>query len=528
MYKPWSFLSALVCAGIVMMAHGVSADPPVQSTSAVATPAEQNAARLAQKNAVQWTIRDADGRPIPDASVDVYLWNGHYQHLGLSAVSNHEGIATIEGISQNGFSYARIGKAGFVADMMELVINSNRERLQTITLQSPVRSTIEVCDANGMPIAGAELTWLQYTSNNGNANVLTKSAASDLGLTWGKSDANGVLELPPLPLDVALKLTIFHPDYVSQSFSELRVRSGLLSAATLNQGVRMEIKLRHQDGSVVKDGAPMEVVLFPQTGSINESGIRHQINVRDGKLSMTVQPKNFNELRVRSEDFYVGPMLHNFLDRPNPILDLSDGESAAIELTAYPKRKLSGRVVDAEGNPKPGVHVSAMLVSPDPEHASRSFESIKELGLEQATALEGADTDKDGRYELEVTGGTVQLEVIATGFYSVPETTLLAVTDVEPAVADDIVLLPVPVLTGVVVDPDGEPMPGMICKVVSDGFGDALPVKASGPAGKFRLALSRIPYRRDAGGLDYVAYVMAFHPGKLLGGITQVDLRKPQ
>ncbi|MEM1069796.1 MAG: M56 family metallopeptidase [Planctomycetota bacterium] len=475
------------------------------------------------------TVRDESDNPILGASVEALGWTGQFKSLGIAGQTDADGSVALTDLPVDDYLYIRVSAEGYVSKTPAITFTKTTTRDLTIKMYPPVEGWIDVRDENGEPVMGAELMVLQYTDHDDTAFVLTKEISETLGVQWEKSDSSGRLMLPPMPAGVSLSMIVIHPDWKPIRVTEIEPSPGLISSVTLYHGVPVEIVLSPADAAKpIADGTSVDVLMLADGGSFGGLTVRHQFEVRDQRIRFQANDSNFRELRVSTDDYFVGPILYNFPSSPMQKLNLTEAESTTIEVKAYPKQRVRGRVVDHRGNGVKGAYVHGTLVDLQKlkviDEAGTNDEDNPFLKAGAMTVAGNATSDANGDYELELAPGTASVEAIRTGFYSEDTTGHFEVAADGDSTVPEIVLLPVPVIRGHVKDQEGKPVPGVIVKLHSLGRGDALPVGLSDEQGKFELTMTRIPYAADGDGLEAQAEVCAIAPNSDLAGSTEINL----
>ncbi|MEM7477707.1 MAG: redoxin family protein [Planctomycetota bacterium] len=487
------------------------------------------------------TITDEEGKPIPGASAEVMKWTGEYESIGALAKTDTSGKAELKFPFADNFFYLQFHAPGYAASVRGLpqVASGAEESLQ-LKLSRPVQSWVLV-NAGGKPLVGAEISVLKVVDVNGITAHLTFKTGPQVGFKMSASDESGRLELPELPLGSKVSFTITHPEWQSHKFTDVIAKAGSLGNANLQSGVPVVVKLVTEDSTALEDveGKRADVIMFPNPGGSNHpTTVRHAFPVRKGEVRMTGYATEYSELRFTLKDYFTFPTLMNYPYSPNAKLDLTGAEEAVFELKIFRKQKARGRIVDQNGKGISGAYVSAnVLVGKDKAEAKNESENGEDENsdasksknpiddfVRNSMSAGGGETDKDGYYEIEVTPGVVQFEVIHSGVFSSPVVSEYEWSgNIEDRLPDK-VMLPIPELKGKVVDADGKPVIGSIVIMRHHGRGDADPVGTTSADGSFSLSMSRIPYSTTASGLETEVYVLAMHPATGRAGVTKIDV----
>jgi thiol-disulfide isomerase/thioredoxin len=278
-------------------------------------------------------------------------------------------------------------------------------------------------DEQGKPVAGATV-FVLVPSNEAREPGKPRVSVWDYE---AKTDAEGRWHCDVVPAkldDVWLRLS--HPDFASDtmygttprpSLEKLRDRTGVM---VLKKGIAVAGRVRSSDGKPiagarVAQGADRWGSHYPDTKT-NEQGEFHFANCRAGEMILTVQAKGYS------------PDLRRILVAP---------EQASVDFTLEPSHRISGRVVDPQGNPVYGAFVAA--------DTWRGYRSIAFR----------VNTDKDGKFAWDDgPGDEVLFDLGKEGYMSLRRKALKASTD------EQIITLIKPLkVTGAVTDADtGRPI----------------------------------------------------------------------
>ena len=483
------------------------------------------------------TITDEDRNPIPGATAEVMKWTGSYKSTNAITAMKSNGQASLQFPYSEDYFYLKIQAAGYATSVRELPqVSSGSEETLEIRLSRPVESWVEVT-ADGKPLAGAEVSVLKFVDVNGFAVHLTFKTGPQIGLKMATSDESGKLLLPELPKGAKVSFTISHPEWQSHKFEDLIATKGKLGSAELQTGVPIVIRLACNDEAALEtlEGKLADVIMLPKSGGSNHATtLRHAFPIHNGQVRMTAHAVEYSELRFTLDDYFTFPMLMNYAYSPNSDLQLTGAEKADFELQIFRKQKARGRIVDHNGNGLEGAYVSASVLLPKEADAPPNEKKPGAEGpqsknpifdfIDKSISAGSATTDGDGYYEVDVTPGKVQFEVIHAGVFSSPLVTKYNWSgDLEDQLPEK-VMLPIPELKGVVVDQDGKPVIGSIVTLRHYGRGDSDPVGTSSADGSFTLNMQRIPYSYSDTELETDVYVLAMDPTSGRAGIQKVDL----
>lgn len=490
-------------------------------------------------------VVDGEGMAIADATIEVLKWTGSYDRLGAAAVSDAEGQADLTFPYSDDSFYLLFKAQGYASSMRSLQINEGETQHIEFQLSPAVRPWLQIT-ADGQPLAGAEVSMIEFVDRNQSTVNLQQSNSQGLGFEFSKSDTAGRLELPAVPQGAALSIWVVHPERRTFKLEGLIATGGRLASAELKAGVPVTIKLSIALQDIAElEGLKAAIMMLPSTGgSSSETAVRHEFSIHDGLIRFTASAVDYDELRFQMDDYFSTPLLMNYADYPMPELNLTDGQPATLELKLRPKVTARGRVVDVQGKGIADAFVTSMIAN-NSEQLSDSDTGELESGEADASEADASETppinpawatldkwslggngqtDSDGNFEIDLAAGAVELEVIREGYFCSPPTTETMLADPATEPLPELVLHPVPALNGRVLDATGQPVIGAIVRMRHIGRGVADPVGESSADGSFHLKLSRIPYANDGSGLQTDVSVVAIDPKSNRGGIANVDL----
>lgn len=495
---------------------------------------------IASSATIHCRVVDGEGMAIADATIEVLKWTGSYDRFGAVAVSDAEGQAVLTFPYSEDSFYLLFKAKGYASSMRSSQINKGETQYIEFQLSPAVRPWLQLT-ADGQPLAGAEVSMIEFVDRNQSTVNLQPSNSKDLGFEFSKSDAAGRLDLPAVPNSAALTVWVVHPERRTTKLEGLIAAGGRLASGELKAGVPVSIKLSVESQDMTEiEGLKASIMLLPSTGgSLSETAVRHEFPIHDGLIRFTASAVDYDELRFQMDDYFSTPLLMNYADYPMPELNLTDGQPATLELKLRPKVTTRGRVVDAQGKGIADAFVRGMIANNSEQPTDHDSGELKsgEADASEAPPINPAwatlnkwslggngQTDSDGNIEIDLAAGAVELEVIREGYFSSPPTTETVISAPATEPLPELVLHPVPALSGRVLDATGQPVIGAIVRMRHIGRGDADPVGESSADGSFHLKLSRIPYANDGSGLQTDVSVVAIDPKSNRGGIANVDL----
>ena len=465
-------------------------------------------------------VTDTDGKSIPNATASVYRWTGKMEPLGLEVVTDGNGRGQISAFPAGDMFYIGIRAADFASTHQTIELNANEDRALTVILAKPVSCWIQVNQADGMPVEGAEFQRLDFVDSNDKQVVVTEDTVRSLNTSLTTSDQTGKLRLPPIPDGAKVTAWIAHSDWKLAKLEGLVARVGEVHSVKLQRGVPVQLSLVCEGVDAAEiEGDRVDVMLFPSDGgSSHESTVLRSIEIQDGRIAFAAHPVNYSSFKVSHERYFITPEFENSVRHPNAQLDMRSQAEFKATVMVRPRVKAAGRIVDPSGLPLAKVSVYSTVSNIGPTNQS-------DLAKPSEWASgSSAETDAEGYFELDVAPGTAEIETIHMGYFSNPVSyrfmaAATGVTELPP-----FVLSPVPALRGQVLSESHQPVKGAIAKMRSTGYGDADPIVLTDENGRFELPLSRIPYRADGEGLQTDVYVLAIDPNTGEAGIAAVDL----
>ncbi|MCA9023796.1 MAG: redoxin family protein [Planctomycetaceae bacterium] len=483
------------------------------------------------------SVVNDEGKPLPGVQVELLKWTGKFESFGAHAGTDVAGEAELTFAHSDDYFYMLFSADGYARSMLNFQIDAGETQHLSFQLSPAVRPWVEV-KADGQPLAGVEVSRIDFVDRNGSKVYLLKDSAPALGFEFLQSDNTGRLTLPSLPANAKFDLWVVHPKWKTAKVEGLLATTEKVANIELESGVPVTLVVSTESEDVsVLEGQEVSVLMMPTSGgSSAPQTVRHVFPIRDGELRFTANPVEYSTLRTEFDDYFPTPYLMNYPQFPMPELDLSDNEPAELKIHLRKKVKARGRVIGPQGEGVSGALVTSSIAN---DHSSTTQTTTKASDQEETatpptdplwvslrnwTSGGSGQSDAEGRYEIDVALGPVKLEVIREGYFSSPVQTEAVVTDPEHETLPDLKVLPVPELQGVVQDEDGRPVIGAIVRMRHRGRGDADPVGETSADGSFQLSMSRIPYASDGSGLQTDVSVVAIDPRSNRGGIADVDL----
>jgi peroxiredoxin len=376
-------------------------------------------------------------------------------------------------------------------------------------------------------VSGAEISLLKFVDSNSNQVYETKDTLESGAPERFFSDANGRLELPPLPADAKFSVTIAHPDWHNFELEDRVATSGLISSVTMQTGVRvvLDFKIRGADAQAL-EGRPAGITLLSQHHpSRHPTSVMHSFPIRDGKVQFTAGSIEYSTLRVEVEGFCIEPKENYPWDvaaQRAQNLNLSSGDSKQIDLLVKRKVRARGRVINSDGSPRANNAVYGLVrLAPEPENTTELSDAEKQAQRRNGWVYSGEGVSNDkGEYEIELAPGKSRVYVREDGYFTVEGAQDLEVAADGSTVIPDIKLQPLPTLQGRLLDPKGDLVREGL--VLLSPYLCADPVGVSG--GAFSQQLTNVRQSSDGSGVETKVRLYALDPKSDLGGSAVVDI----
>ena len=368
-------------------------------------------------------VEEGTGAPVEGAAV-----SARARDFKADSQTDEKGVCSLDvPSSAPGYFQIFIKKDGFVPISLEWrgegegKVSIPAEHTVSLSKGTTIGGLIQ--DDQGAPIAGASV-FVIVPSNESREPGKPRPSIQDFE---AKTDAEGRwrCDIVPAKLDDVL-LRLSHSDFISDalygstprpSIEELRAQTGVM---VMKKGIAVEGRVLAADGkpiagAKVAQGRDRFGSNYPSATTDDEGKFRFA-NCPPGELILTVQAEGH------------APDLRRIMVAPNP---------PPVEFALEPARRISGRLVDRQGNP-----VAGALVAAD---TWRGYRSIKFR----------VDTDQDGRFAWnDAPADDVLFDIGKQGYMSVRGKVLKASED-DVTIT---LLKTLKVSGGVVDDATGEPI----------------------------------------------------------------------
>ncbi len=430
----------------------------------------------------------ASAKPQPGAVAQLFSMDNDWRYwkkLGDSRRFDSRGQVTFSSLpTDHGYMVRATDASGLVGYKQVSLMASSPQQAVDVVLDRPVKTRVRVQDEAGKPVAGARVWEANYTGANG-ALSIDAPAFEELDLPIVESNKNGELNLSALPPG-RVTVRLVHNELAPVLLQDLNVGGGDAPPVVMHRGVKLKLKLEQASGM------PVDVVNID---------IRHQPFEHDstligamrlsgaGQPTVVVAPGKYGLVRVTHPAYAVTPLYtslpgHTMADELERIEVKNDQE---VVFHLMPKVRVHGRVVKKEtGEPVPEQYVRGSLQTPRDAVPMNRF-------TDAWSFIDGAETDKNGRYELSLAGGKARVSFRGQGLLAEPDHFDIQIAAGGSTTVPDFVVRPMPKVRGVVLDEHGKPLPNAVVRFSSSRLAyDVLPV-ATDQQGRFELALLWIP-----------------------------------
>jgi len=166
-------------------------------------------------------VVDVTGKPVRGARVQIRRWTGVMSEALERATTDEAGRFSFSERDDDVF-YVTVQSPGLAS----VNLHVPDELPMTITLRPAVQSSLTIHDANGQPVAGATISSLSIRTPENPVVYLGRGMESRLDWEFRPSDANGRIEMPPLPV---LKGQVVNESGQAAPGAIVRLREGAMS-----------------------------------------------------------------------------------------------------------------------------------------------------------------------------------------------------------------------------------------------------------------------------------------------------------
>ncbi|MDQ3331597.1 MAG: carboxypeptidase regulatory-like domain-containing protein, partial [Planctomycetota bacterium] len=461
-------------------------------------------------------VVDSEGKPVAGAAVeldldDVESKQRHYKTLN-SLETDDSGAFVFPKLPE-GWYLVIARKDGFAKTFRYFVLEAGASQSHDFVLRKPVSSSIIIRDEQNRPISGARLRTLSPRDETGEFWIRQRDEWETFGMSVPPSDETGHLRLPDLPEDAVVTTIVEHDDFAPIELKEIKVRPGVISERVMHPGVAVTLSISPSYSG--ERASEVEIDLRHDPFHHPSTVIWHQLPLDDrGVARLTVEPGRYTSLWLKHPDYFVSPWYESRITKQEFVHIANEGRRT-FAFVLHKKVTVRGRVVDHAGQPVKAASLQGEIPNKGPDDDRRDL-------LSNWMHVGWAETDANGEYALDVAAGPVRVSYQGQGFVSEPDALEFTVAGDGSTVAPDLTLLPMPKITGRVVDAGGRPVEKAVVRLRGN-LRWMQPV-ATDAEGRFELAPPFVPQDLETEEPRPEQPLVAFHPYERLAARTAVRL----
>ncbi len=464
------------------------------------------------------TVTAADNKPIQGANVEIRKWWGGWEAIGLSAQTDEKGQVKFDEIPTEDYLTAVVRRDGFAPVMLDMQLTEGETREVTCILSVPVSSFLTIMTLEGRPLAGAEMMRLEVSDPHLGKYIITQDMLEMLGAERSRSDEQGRLALPLLPIGSKVTVSIVHPRNAPAIEHKLQVKSGELAKIKLAEGCHTTFKFVPSPD--ISESLDTKEVLFKSSKGRDdpENGVRviHPFKIKDSEISIGFSKRDYETFRARIPGYVTTPSFASDGTSPKE-LDFSS-KHKSIEFLVRPLVKVKGRVVTSDGKPIDGISISGYTQNLYPPDADGKLTTPEGRPWSGGSVIP-TESSSDGSFEIKMPPGKSQLSIYSNDYFVVADSIEFEVEFGDSSAAPDIVVQPMPVVTGVATDPQGKVIPHAVFRAMDRSEAS---YSTADEAGRFSYRIRRFIYDRSSGKRTLVMPCLVFDPNSSLA--TKIDL----
>ncbi len=495
----------------------------VDSGNAAPPPTETNTTEKSKlPGVISGRAVDLSGKPVARAKVVLYQYKnpsqrfGHMVPVQTPTITDEDGGFRFESLAY-GYYFIEIKRKDFATTLCNRTLDEGNSSSRTdILLKAPAIVTIELTDESGKPVEGASVRQIRQRGSNGE-NYLTQMWLRDLGVEIAASDDQGRLTLPPFPEGDILKVTIDHPRLAPIKIDDLKIAKGESTKASMKPGV--VITLRRGRSKDSTEQISSAVIDLHHTDFQNPSSIRlYEVQFdRDGAGKITVEPGDYNFLRLEHDDFYLTPSISEETTKSER-LKIEPGKN--LEFTFEVRRKIMarGRVINSDtGLPVKGESLLGEILDSKTDVATPDSKwSFTGWG----------ETDENGEYSLPIAAGHARVTFYGEKLIADPEHVEFKASDDSSTTIPEIRVRSLPTIRGTVIDSDNRPVSKAIVRFrgkTRSGQHIADPVLTD-EQGRFELTANYVPVDPVSKKRSFEQFIAAFDPYRPLAVKSEIRI----
>ncbi|MFN9246699.1 MAG: redoxin domain-containing protein [Planctomycetota bacterium] len=469
----------------------------------------------AQSQDVTVSVVDSKEVPLPGAEVEIFEEFYQLKATPFKGKTDAAGTVRFEGVALKGHAYLVVRHAEYAPAMHYLSITGQDNVKTTIRLAPATRTFVEIRSPDGQPLAGAEVTRLEFSSELTGAKHFAnhdffKAMMQNDGAAF-QSDAAGRLHLPPLPSDAVLSMTVTHPKFAVGQIKEVKAADLANATIEVKQGTTVEAYLVGDPAVLQKlEGERLRL----GTSNRERSSLYHSFQVQNGKFEFSLPPGRYDSLSLSgSPDLVITPVLPSSF-RLAEFANIPEADRVQKKFVVRELHPVKGRVMTPDGVAVPNLDLSIEYENLYLDEAGR-----QQVVAEHPAAYDSVTTDREGRFECRLPKGPISIfPSWDCGYYSDP-VKLEFVYEDQPELPDYVVK-PMPVLKGIAVNEEGQPVPHAVLRLLdhtdSYVFADQ--------NGRFEVPVSVLDFDDKSQSFSRFKTIAAFDLGSRLCCVESIEV----
>jgi RNA polymerase sigma factor (sigma-70 family) len=420
-----SFLAGVLAAGVAL------AEPAARPFATQPATAEEPAADV-----VAGRVTDANGQPMPGAKVWLRQYADHQSRF-RSTIADSQGRFRFAEVEPGYVHVAALAPGRAFAAVARVLQREQPLIDLKLVLRAPQALRLQVTEADGKPVRGAELAILNFKPEQGDWVWFPLEVLRQEKIAPEPSDEQGVLTISGVPAGYAVRAWVKHRDFAR---TQVTAKAGAGSVtATMRRGQALTIVAVEAATDKPAPGATVTITNTSRTADMADAPVD-----ANGKLTVRIAAQEWVTIHVHHPEL-TAARFERFND-----WDLKTPRT--FQFLLYRKARIRGRVVeDGTSKPAPGVVVG--------------------LNAFGRTIISQAVSDDAGRYELAGPEGEATIKFLRAkdhkqakdqeGRARAVDVRLDSSRTME---ADDLVVQRVPTtrVRGTVVLPDATPVAGAL------------------------------------------------------------------
>jgi thiol-disulfide isomerase/thioredoxin len=451
-------------------------------------------------------------KPVSGARVSLREWTGKYEPAQGQAVTDAEGKAEFTGLKAGYYALVVIAQGYAPWEASAELYASDVETL-SIQLRPAANAWISVRDGHGRPLEGARVASISVRIPGNGLMWVRRDDAFLFNWRFQPSDADGRLDLPPLPDGATVDVVVDHPLWAQAKVVNLQVVNSRIGEAMLTQGVPATFEFvpgpemkRPLEGSC-------EVLLMAASSDSPNTVNRMRYFMIDGKISLCLNPGDYRMAQFKIDGCITTPSFETHGFR------VQERTSFSEKLLVRPLVPVRGRVVDPQGKPVQEADLYAEVENLTSDGATIDPAEKAYAGF--------TETDANGEYVSEQPPGKSRIFSRLSGRFSDQEFLEFQVREDGGNRVPDIVLSPLPTLKGRVLTAAGEPASQTLVRLRGRPATNDAAVHVDAE-GRFELSVRHLPVDAETALHTRTISIAAFDPFASNAGAAEVDVRQPE